>query len=374
MSQRAQGGFALIAALLIATLISAAAVALALEQELAIRRISNILAADRATFSARDLEFAAGALLRHRADTSPYDGLAQTWATTALGADREDQHSTGRLVDAQARFNLTNLSGDPHAGGAAAPAPTPDSGAPVAPAGGAAPDAGGGGLAAALQAAPGAAAPPAAASAATPASAGDPGGTLSGPQLAEFRLRQLCAALDIDSGIVQAILDWVDADTDSRFPNGAEDDYYLNQSPAYRAANRPFVSPEELLLVRGVTTEIYVKLAPFVVALPKATPINVNTAPAEVLMSIGAGIDRGTADLLVEARKTVPFLSVDDFLHHPLLLGRDIPSADLSVTSDYFELGTTTVSSTARYHTRSLLARLGERAATVRRSRGYFDE
>ncbi|MBI5614713.1 MAG: type II secretion system minor pseudopilin GspK [Gammaproteobacteria bacterium] len=374
MSGRHERGFALVAALLVATIVSAAAVALALEQELAIRRLSNVLAADRATHGARDLEIAAGDLLRHHDDARAYDGLEQAWATTELAADREDQHSTARLVDAEARFNLTNLAGDPHAGGAPPGTggnPAQD-GVPPGTAAESGPASETGGLDAALQTPAGGATP-------TPATPGAAAGagpldTMNGSQLAELRLRQLCAALEIDSGIVQAILDWVDADTDSRFPNGAEDDYYLNQSPAYRAANRPFVSPEELLLVRGVTPEIYARLAPFVVALPKATPINVNTAPPEVLMSLGNGIDRATANLLVEARKTAPFVSIEEFQHHPLLLGREIPAADLSVATDYFELGTVTVGPTTRYHTRSLLARLGDRATAVRRSKGYFDE
>ena len=39
--------------------------------------------------------------------------------------------------------------------------------------------------------------------------------------------------------IVDAIGDWLDADSEPR-RYGAEDDFYAVQSPAYRAANRPW--------------------------------------------------------------------------------------------------------------------------------------
>ncbi len=55
--------------------------------------------------------------------------------------------------------------------------------------------------------------------------------------------------------IADAIVDWLDADTDQR-PNGAENSYYLGQTPPYRVKNGPIDSIDELLLVRGVTREL----------------------------------------------------------------------------------------------------------------------
>ncbi len=56
--------------------------------------------------------------------------------------------------------------------------------------------------------------------------------------------------------VVDSILDWRDHDSMTR-PHGAESDYYLKQKVPYRAKNAFFDSPEELLLVRGVTPELY---------------------------------------------------------------------------------------------------------------------
>lgn len=55
--------------------------------------------------------------------------------------------------------------------------------------------------------------------------------------------------------IALAIVDWMDADSDTR-PGGAESDYYLGLNPQYRAKNGPIDSIDELLLVRGVTRDL----------------------------------------------------------------------------------------------------------------------
>ena len=52
--------------------------------------------------------------------------------------------------------------------------------------------------------------------------------------------------------VADAIVDWVDADDDSR-PSGAESTYYLSLSNPYKAKNGPLNSLDELLLVKGVT-------------------------------------------------------------------------------------------------------------------------
>ncbi len=52
--------------------------------------------------------------------------------------------------------------------------------------------------------------------------------------------------------LADAILDWIDADTEPR-PFGAEDEYYGTLSPPYTARNQRLQSLDELLLVRGMT-------------------------------------------------------------------------------------------------------------------------
>jgi general secretion pathway protein K len=198
--------------------------------------------------------------------------------------------------------------------------------------------------------------------------------SLAPHELAEQRLRLLFGALSIDPQPIQAILDWIDPDTETRFPHGAEDDYYTNQKPAYRAANRPFTSPRELLLVRGIDREIYDKLAPFVVCLPIATPINLNTAPKEILQSLSPNLDAGTVEILLRARATQPFTDLAAFIQHPLIQFRRIPTTDLSVSSEYFELRSHAHNRRFEHRLASVLARRGDTVTTVRRWRENFDE
>ncbi|MGQ9727169.1 MAG: helix-hairpin-helix domain-containing protein [Candidatus Fervidibacter sp.] len=56
--------------------------------------------------------------------------------------------------------------------------------------------------------------------------------------------------------ITDAVIDWRDADDEPELL-GAESDYYLNLEQPYRAKNAPFDSPFELLLVRGITRDIF---------------------------------------------------------------------------------------------------------------------
>lgn len=58
------------------------------------------------------------------------------------------------------------------------------------------------------------------------------------------------------AGIAASILDWIDMD-DNTHVGGTESSYYQSLDPPYFAKNRPVDDLTELLLVRGVTPEIY---------------------------------------------------------------------------------------------------------------------
>ncbi len=110
----------------------------------------------------------------------------------------------------------------------------------------------------------------------------------------EFQiLQRLLTALTIDSIKAAAIRDWIDSNIDVTGADGAEDDFYTSQTPAYRAANGPMVSPTELLLVKGFRVidegglDDYDVLLPHIATLPTSgSVINVNTASSAVLASL----------------------------------------------------------------------------------------
>ncbi len=86
-------------------------------------------------------------------------------------------------------------------------------------------------------------------------------------------LQAMLGGFEIDESeknvITDSILDWRDADRNHRL-NGAENDYYQSLPETYECKDDDFDSTDELLLVRGVTPEIYYQgLEKFVTVFPK---------------------------------------------------------------------------------------------------------
>jgi hypothetical protein len=73
-------------------------------------------------------------------------------------------------------------------------------------------------------------------------------------------LQQTFMAMGVDAGqltpLCGAILDWLDPDDDERV-GGAETPYYVGLTPSYEAKNGPIDDLSELLLVKGITPDLY---------------------------------------------------------------------------------------------------------------------
>lgn len=92
---------------------------------------------------------------------------------------------------------------------------------------------------------------------------------------------------EVAEEISYSIIDWRDTDDSLSHPEyGFEDDDYEDFELPYESKDSPFESIEELLLVRGVTPEIYELLKPFVTIYGIGV-VNINTAPREVLKGLG---------------------------------------------------------------------------------------
>lgn len=383
MKRHARGA-ALIAAVLVAAVVAAIAVALTTRDRYAILSVERLDEQSRAAALTREIEVQAAAALSHDLENSRHDDVQEAWAQTEFDATRGDIAAVGRLRDAQRLFNLNTLAFQPPTAADAAldagvPPPVEDTGGDAA---GDARDEGrairalrdlGGGAAAEPS--------PGATTSTVPATPEDAAGAssltapLSPQQVAVARFMLLLQALQLPPEILSALLDWLDADTDTRFPNGAEDEYYTRLEEPYRAANAAFADVSELRLVRGITPEIYAKLAPHVCVLGNSVPLNVNTAPAEVLMSLGPGIDRTTADLLVTSREIQPWIDVATFVKHPLLVGRPLLAQGLTTRSNWFELHTRIDGSAGMLFRHTLLERLApNRVRVARRERRYVGE
>ncbi len=70
---------------------------------------------------------------------------------------------------------------------------------------------------------------------------------------------------------------------------------------------------EDLLAIPGVSQETVEKLRKFVVVLPGVTPVNVNTAPPEVLATLSPEMTMADANVLVAKRKQAHFNEISNF-------------------------------------------------------------
>ncbi|HKX41267.1 MAG TPA: type II secretion system minor pseudopilin GspK [Burkholderiaceae bacterium] len=159
-------------------------------------------------------------------------------------------------------------------------------------------------------------------------------------------LERLCQALGVDSSVP------------GRIANG------LRDAIAGTSANAP-LEPKTVsqLTWLGVDSGTVQALEPYVVVLPVATSVNVNTAPREVLLAVIKNNDAATAERLVQWRQRTPFKSLADLQTQAPSL--DLTSAKLDVRSSYFEITGRLRLADRILEERSLLQRLQNGQSTV---------
>ena len=156
-------------------------------------------------------------------------------------------------------------------------------------------------------------------------------GNPSTPDIDIFQ--RLLRNVGLDPNLSGAVVDWIDGNSQTG-AGGAEDTEYLSLQPPYRAANQLMQSVEELRLIRGFDAAALEKLRPLVVALPKATAININTAPAQVLSALFANLPLSVAQQLVVARDKTPYKDAGQIVAQA---GQAlVQGATVAVVSDYF--------------------------------------
>jgi general secretion pathway protein K len=325
---RKQQGVALITALLIAALITVAAVAMASRQQLDIRRTGNMLEADQAYLYALAAETLAVQMLKEDKQKTSIDTLDEDWAVELPPTLVEGGSISGSIEDMQGRFNLNNLvivSGN----------------------------------------------------------------NLGKPDTAQVKvlqsiLEQVSEAeegVDISRFMANRIADWIDPNLNS-LADGAEDLDYLGliaPDVPYRAANRLMASPSELAAVLGLSLSDVDVLLPLVAALPEDTQVNVNTAPEMVLLSLHEDITPRIAAELAEFRGDTPFETADEFvkkLKDDYQIGTTNENAFesrlVSVDSEYFLVTSDAAIGRTTLRLYSLLARKDDGIYVVSRGIGSY--
>jgi general secretion pathway protein K len=299
---RRQRGVALITAVLIVALGTMLAVSVFFQSFLDQRRSATLFALDQAYEVALGAEAWAADFLRQDAQDSKTDDLAEPWAQPLPPLPLDDGGTVeGRLEDMQGRFNLNNLR---HSDG-----------------------------------------------------------TTNEDAVKQLERILTMPRVGLEPAWATAMADWVDFDANPGFPDGAEDSVYTSLSPPHRAANMPVTRASELLVLNGFGAERYAKLAPYVTALPVGTPINVCTAPGEVLDALNEGLREFSAltpeDLAKRRADRGCFPTLEEMQQ---VLGDDRynelkNSNSLTETSNYFRASVWVTIGTTQFTLYSLLAR-----------------
>lgn len=196
--------------------------------------------------------------------------------------------------------------------------------------------------------------------------------------VAMLQFERLLSSLDLEPGIAQAVADWIDPDSQSSGPAGAEDLYYLGLRNPYLASNRPLLEISELKLIRGMDRETWNRLIPHITALPGQTTVNINTTSPEVLAAVLFDPENQQLNLLSEARRwladveTEPFASIEEFTQ---MAGNRINPPGLSligVSSSYFRAHTQINFGNVEYRMLTLYQREGGRSRILQHAREIF--
>jgi general secretion pathway protein K len=116
----------------------------------------------------------------------------------------------------------------------------------------------------------------------------------------------------------------------------------------------------------GIDADSLQRLEPYVVLLPVRSPINLNTAPREVLAAAIKGLDLATAERLVQTRQRDPFKSLK--AAEDLLPGfGPLNTQQLDVRSNFFEVRGRLRLEDRMLEQRSLIERRGLEMVVLRR-------
>jgi general secretion pathway protein K len=159
------------------------------------------------------------------------------------------------------------------------------------------------------------------------------GGKININIVSESLLRKIIGQLGLEGEerdiVVDSILDWKDPDDFYRV-NGAENDYYQSLKEPYACKNGPLDSIEELLLIRGITPDLFygrkeersveeeIQIPPiglkdiFSIYSP-GEQVDINSA-TPLVMNVVLGIPNEVAQDVVKAREEEPFRNQADLL------------------------------------------------------------
>ena len=298
VSRQGEQGAALIVVLGLVAIISGWAAASSYEDLVAIRRAANMQDSHKAELACLSALELVKVLLREDAKDTQSDSLEEDWAQDAPSFPVDDGLVSAEIKDANRFLNINDLV--------------------------------------------------------------DKAGKAKQESVTVFQ--NLFRQLDIDVLLVDALVDWLDKDSQSFGAGGAEDSSYYDK--AYQVKNAPMDRVEELLFVIGFTPSIVRVLKPFLVVRGSnngVTRVNINTASQEVLLALFPSLDmqsleNGRPYMVMPAQNTVSGLSSINYTR-------------LSVQSDAFLVHTRAIFGRADRQENYFLLRGNNKVSLVWRER-----
>jgi general secretion pathway protein K len=301
-----QRGVAVITALLLTTLAITIVASLFWQQQVQVRSIENQRLQLQKQWILRGALDWAGLILREDAKYSRFgavDTLDEPWAVPLaetrldqyvengrVDTDAADASLSGIILDAQSRYNLTNLCD---------------------------------------------------------------GGNINRNEVAVFE--RLLTGAQLDPALAQATASLMAA---------SQGGSVATASNAGDSRPMKFEQVNDLLAVPGFSIEAIDKLKEFVIVLPRATQINVNTASAEVLAAKIEALSLTDAAAVVANRKTASFQNVGRFATDAVP-GRTLPTSGLDVKTSYFLVLGKVRMSRAGLEVQALIERQGARTTLI---------
>ena len=291
MNLQRQRGVAVVTALLLTTLAVTIVASLFWQQQVQVRTIENQRLQQQAKWVLLGSLDWARLILREDAKHSSIDHLGEPWATP-LAETRLDDYLekgssdsgaaqaaiSGQIVDAQSRFNLTNLAS---------------------------------------------------------------GKAVNASEVAVFE--RLLASLSLSPSLARKAAETVTAaqpggvTAPDGSQSGSQRDNQSGKQESPPALSLGLTRVDDLLAVPGFSPEIVAVLKDFVVVLPRFTPINVNTASAEVLAARIGKLSLSEAKALIVSREQAYFRDTADFPQRlPSGSQQSAGMSEIAVSTSYF--------------------------------------
>ena len=124
-------------------------------------------------------------------------------------------------------------------------------------------------------------------------------------------------------------------------------------------------SIDDVLGLEDIDAAVIERLRPFVTVLPQPTPVNANTAPAEVLAARFENLALADARRLVASRDGAYFKDRTDVLSRIGHLRLQASDAEIAVATRFFSVNGTVSYRRARLHAQALLKREANRVEAV---------